>query len=106
MTDQPVKRKRFKVPEEFQDHLSSLRDREAVEVIKELCRQVEELADTLGVSDQCTAFVTDGDLGIPWSDSWIKERRATKSVSEFVSPGRSCLMQLIGHTRVHVPAAH
>jgi hypothetical protein len=79
-----------------------------VEAIKGLCRHVEELADTLGVSDQCTAFATDGDLVIPWNDSWIKdsECRATKSVSDFVSPGRSCLMQLIGHTGVHVPAAH
>ena len=81
MTDKPVKGKKFEIPKEFQDHLESLQDQKAVEGIKELCRKVEELADGLGISDQCTAFVTDGDLAIPWSDSWTREHRATKSVS-------------------------
>jgi hypothetical protein len=83
MTDKPVKREKFEIPKEFLEHLESLQDQKAVEAIKELCRQVKDLVDTLGISDQCTAFVTDGDLAIPWSDSWTEKHRATMAVSYF-----------------------
>lgn len=33
-----MKRKKFEIPKEFLDYVSSLRDQEAVEIIKELCR--------------------------------------------------------------------
>jgi len=81
MTDEPVKRKKFEIPKEFQDHLESLQDREAVDRIKELCGRVEELVARLGISGQCTGFVTDGDLAIPWRNYWTDERREAKSVS-------------------------
>jgi hypothetical protein len=83
MMDEPAKRKRFEIPEEFLDHLPSLQDKKAVEVIKELCRQVEGFAEKLGISDQCVGFVTDGDLAISWRDYWTEEHRAGKSVSYF-----------------------
>jgi hypothetical protein len=83
MTDDPVKRKKFEIPEEFLKHLESLQDQKAVEAIKELCKEVEDLVGKLGISDQCTAFVTDGDLAISWREYWTKERGTTKSVSYF-----------------------
>jgi hypothetical protein len=69
-------------PRSSENHLSLLQDRKAVEAIKELCMQVKDLTDMmLGISDQCTASVTDGDtLG---DYSWTQEHRATKSVSYF-----------------------
>ncbi|KAF9644543.1 hypothetical protein BDM02DRAFT_3190520 [Thelephora ganbajun] len=71
MTDEPVKRKKFE---------------EAAEEIAELCKQVEEIVAQLDISDQCIAFVTDGDLAISWKDYWTKERRAAKSgTPEFMS---------------------
>jgi len=82
MTDTPVKRKKFEIPKEFQDHLSSLQDQTTTDAIRELCRKVEELVDAMNISDDCIAFVTDGDLAISWRDYWTKEHRATKSVSE------------------------
>jgi len=81
MVDEPVERKRFEIPKDFQDHLESLQDKKAVEVIKELCKRVEELAEGLGISEQCTAFITDGDLAVPWRDYWTEDRRGTKLVS-------------------------
>ena len=78
-----MKRKKFEIPEEFQDHLESLQDKEAAKAIKELCKQVEDLACKLGISDQCTAFITDGDLAISWREYWTKERGVTKLVSYF-----------------------
>jgi len=82
MTDEPVKRKKFEIPKAFEDHLTLLQDQMTVEVIRGLCRKVKELVDMLGISDECIAFVTDGDLAISWRDYWTEERRATKSVSE------------------------
>ena len=83
MTDEPVKMEKFEIPKKFHDHLSSLQDQKTVEVVKGLCRQVEENVVRLGISDQCTAFITDGDLAISWEDYWTEERRAAKSVSRF-----------------------
>ena len=77
--DRPVKRKKFEIPHEFRNHLSSLEDKEAADGIRELCKQVEELVEKLGISDQCFAFVTDGDLAITWGNYWTVDRRATKS---------------------------
>jgi len=82
MTDEPVKMKEFEIPKEFQDHINSLRlDRGVADTIRGLCRRVEELVVKLGISDQCTGFVTDGDLAISWEKYWTEERRAAKSVS-------------------------
>ena len=83
MTDEPVERKKFEIPEGFREHLESLQDKEAVGRINELCRRVEKLVAQLGISDQCTGFVTDGDLAITWRDYWTKERRLAKSVGHF-----------------------
>ena len=80
MTDEPVKR-RFEISEEFHDHLSSLQDQKAVEVVKGLCRQVEEIVVKLGISDQCTAFVMDSNHATSWRDGWAEESFGTKSVS-------------------------
>ena len=83
MTDEPVKKKKFEIPEGFREHLESLQDKEAVRKINELCSKVEELVARLGISDQCTGFITDGDLSITWRDYWTKERRQAKSVGHF-----------------------
>ena len=83
MTDEPVKRKRFEIPEDFRTHLSSLQDQKAVKRIEELCEDIKNVVAELGISDQCTAFFTDGDLAISWKDYWKGERRAAKSVSRF-----------------------
>ena len=84
MTDEPVKRKKFEIPDEFGKHLSSLQDQKAVDGIRGLCEQVEELVEKLGISDHYFSFVTDGDLATSWGDYWAVDRRATKSVSCFL----------------------
>ena len=71
----------FEIPKEFQDHLGSLQDKKPVEVIKGLCKRVIELVDGLGISEPCTAFITDGDLAVPWRDYWTKDHRGIKLVS-------------------------
>ena len=81
MVDEPVERKTFEIPKEFQDHLEPLQDKKAVGVIKDLCKRVVELVDRLGISEQCTAFITDGDLAVPWRDYWTKDHRWIKLVS-------------------------
>jgi len=80
MTDKPVKGKEFGIPEKFRDHVKSL-DPEAVDAIEKLCRRVEKLVKELGISDECTGFVTDGDLAISWERYWAEDRRTVKSVS-------------------------
>ena len=65
MTDKPVGRKRFEIPKGFRDHVKSL-DKEAADTIDDLCEKVVALVEKLGISDQCTGFVTDGDLATPW----------------------------------------
>jgi len=80
MTDEPVKRKKFEIPEKFLNHLSSLQNQEAADEIRGLCKQVEELVEKLGISEEYFSFVTDGDLAIPWEKYWAVDRRATKSV--------------------------
>ena len=81
MTEQPVKRKVFKVPEEFLAHLSSLEDELLVAKIRALCNGVEQLVAELGISDECIGFITDGDLAISWEDCFSKENQATQSAS-------------------------
>ena len=88
MTNEPVKRKKFEIPEQFDDHIGSLQNQEEVEAIRKLCRRVEELVAQLGISDQCTGFITDGDLAISWKHCWTEERRAAKSVSYLCIAGR------------------
>ena len=82
MTDEPAERKKFEIPQKFQDHVGSL-GQEAADAIGEHCRRVEELVVKLEISDQCTGFVTDGDLAISWGHYWTEERRLAKSVSRF-----------------------
>ena len=81
MTDEPVKGRRFEIPREFHDHLSSLQDQKAVDMVKGPCRQVEEIVVTLGISDQYTAFITDNNHATSWRDGWAEESLRTKSVS-------------------------
>lgn len=103
MTDKPAERKKFEIPKEFQDHVASL-GQNAADMIGGLCRRVEELVVKLRISNQCTGFVTDGNLAISWDNYWDMGRRAAKSVSHpYVTRKVVCLMRLTGHTRVHVP---
>jgi len=81
MTEQPVKRKAFKVPEEFLAHLSSLKNESLVAKIRTLCDRVDQLVAELGICDECIGFITDGDLAISWEDCFSKENQETKSVS-------------------------
>jgi hypothetical protein len=46
--------------------------------------EVQELVVKLGVPTKATAVITDGDLSIPWKTYWDVDRRAAKSVSEFL----------------------
>lgn len=78
MMDKPVKRK-FEIPKEFWDHLLSLQDKETVEMVKKLCKRVEELVEKLEISDQCIAFVMDGDLAISWRACWTEGCQLNKS---------------------------
>jgi len=75
MTDKLVKGKEFKIPEKFRDHVK------VADTIEKLCRRVEKLVKELGISGECTGFVTDGDLAISWERYWDKNHRAVKSVS-------------------------
>ena len=85
MTDKPVKREKFEIPQSFRKSLSLLNKTNSKEVtkIRRLCREIEKVVAKLGISDQCTAFITDGDLAISWENYWTEERRAAKSVSRF-----------------------
>jgi len=86
MMDESVERKKFEIPNEFRNQLSSLQDQKVADGIRELCKQVEELVEKLGISDQYFSFVTDGDLSISWVNYWAVDRRATKSgTPEFMS---------------------
>jgi len=82
-----VKRRVFEVPEEFLKHLSSLKgedkdkDKKMAGETEALCERVEQLVTKLGISDECTGFITDGDLAIPWREKISREHRGTKSVS-------------------------
>jgi len=80
MTEQSVKREKFKVPEGFLIHLLSKND-PFVAKIQVLCNQVEQLVTKLGISDECIGFITDGDLAISWND-YLLEDQGTKFVSD------------------------
>ena len=80
MVDEPVKMKKFEIPQEFRNHVDSLANKVEIE---QLCERVGELVGKLGISDLCSAFVTDGDLAISWKDYWDRERREAKSASCF-----------------------
>ena len=69
MTTKPVKREAFKVSEKFLEYVSSIKDKKFVGEIQALCERVEQLVVELGVSDECTRFITDRDLAISWKDS-------------------------------------
>lgn len=97
MTANPVKRKVFEVPEKFLEHLSSLKDKKMADKVRALCERVEELVAELGISDECTGFIIDGDLAIPWRESFSGENHVVKWVSCSRSPSlRPCLMQSQG----------
>lgn len=81
MTSKPVKRKAFEVPAEFWDNLRLMEDQELTGQIRVLCGQVEALVKKLGISNECTGFITNGDLAIPWNECFSEEPQGTKSVS-------------------------
>jgi len=81
MTEKPIKGKAFEVPEQFLNHLSSIKDKRLADEIRALCERVKQLVVELGISDECTGFITDGDLAIPWKDCFSKENRGSKWVS-------------------------
>ena len=97
MANEPAERKEFEIPKKFQDHVNSL-DQDAADTIRKLCGRVEALVVKLGISDQCTGFVTDGDLAVSWEHYWAGERRAAKSVS---CPRISWKVMLDAVHRVH-----
>ena len=68
MTETPVKGKAFTVPQKFLDDLPSLEDRSLESAIVGLCAKVEQLVAELGISDEYTGFVIDGDLSRTWRD--------------------------------------
>lgn len=87
MTEKPVERKVFEVPKQFLEHLSSMKkeDKGLVDEIETLCKRVGELVAELGISGECTGFVADGDLAVPWKD-YFDRREGEKSVSYFRFP--------------------
>jgi hypothetical protein len=93
----PVENKVFEIPQKFLDHISSL-DEEAEAEIKKLCGKIKELVDRLGISNKFSAVVTDGDLSIGWEDYWKVDRRAAKSVSDFLVTQKAVLNEIY---RVH-----
>jgi len=102
VTEQPVKREAFNVPEEFPAHLSSLEDEWLVAKIRALCNRVEQLVGELGISDECIGFITDGDLTISWEDCFSKENQETQSVSHSQIFSKLWLTKPVGHTRICV----
>ena len=81
MTETPVKGKAFAVPQKFLDDLTLLEDRSLESAIVGLCAKVEQLVAELGISDEYTGFVTDGDLAKPWRDCIVGGGQETESVS-------------------------
>jgi len=76
----------FKIPEKFLKHVSSLKNREAAAEIEKQCEKLEEFVAKLGISNNYSAVITDGDLSIPWRKYWDVDRRAAKSgTPEFMS---------------------
>ena len=78
MTTKPVKRKVFKVPEKF---LEQLEGKEFADETMALCEQVKQRVVELGITDECTGFIIDGDLAIPWEKCFSEEHQETKVVS-------------------------
>ena len=76
----PAAKKEFEIPKEFLDGLSG----PAAEGIKKQCKEVETLVAKLGISNEHSAVITDGDLSISWRNYWKDESRAAKSVSRFL----------------------
>ena len=108
MTAKPMKRKVFKVPEKFSEQLNG---KELADETIALCKRVEQLAAELGISDECTGFITDGDLSIPWKESFYGEHCGAKWVSCPQLPSsRPCLTHPIeifstGYPRILVHKA-
>jgi len=78
MTPKPVKRKAFKVPEKF---LEQLKGKALANEATALCERVEQLVAEMGVADECTGFITDGDLAVPWVECFSREHQRSKMVS-------------------------
>ena len=97
MTKEPVKRKTFEMPEGFMDHLFSLGDGLATAEILGLYGQVEQLVARLGISNECTGFIADGDTVVSWDDYLSEGHRGSEPVSGFRSSIKLCLIQPIGH---------
>ena len=82
------KEKGFEIPEEFTTHLSTLEDeeenkenKEAVDEIKKLCSEIEEIVVKMKIPDRPCAVIGDGDLAVCWKDYFSSGRRMGKSVS-------------------------
>ncbi|KAJ3994815.1 hypothetical protein F5050DRAFT_416995 [Lentinula boryana] len=84
MADEPIKTERFDIPN----------PNETQREILELCRE-------LGIDDQCTGFVIDGDMAVTWDSYFTEEHLGTKSgTSEFMS---SMLLNPLNKNHVHSP---
>lgn len=103
MTANPVKRKAFEVPESFLDHLSTLKDKEMAGETRALCKRVKQLVVELGISDECTGFIIDGDLAVPWKESFSGENHGVKWVSCSRLPFETAPDAVTGHLRILVP---
>ncbi|KAJ3994816.1 hypothetical protein F5050DRAFT_1809260 [Lentinula boryana] len=84
MVDEPIKTERFDIPN----------PNETQREILDLCRE-------LGIDDQCTGFVIDGDMAVTWDSYFTEEHVGTKSgTSEFMS---SMLLNPLNKNHVHSP---
>ncbi|KAJ3991403.1 hypothetical protein F5050DRAFT_1197572 [Lentinula boryana] len=84
MVDEPIKTERFDIPT----------PNETQREILDLCRE-------LGIDDQCTGFVIDGDMAVNWESYFTEEHVGTKSgTSEFMS---SMLLNPLNKNHVHSP---
>ncbi|KAF9645173.1 hypothetical protein BDM02DRAFT_3189948 [Thelephora ganbajun] len=85
VTNEPVKRKKYEIFEESEDHVHSLQDRQVGKEITISCEQVKpEIVIKPDISDQCIAFVTGRDLTVSPKDYWTKGCRVTKPVTRFL----------------------
>ncbi|KAJ3725692.1 hypothetical protein DFJ43DRAFT_1157426 [Lentinula guzmanii] len=84
MVDEPIKTERFDIPN----------PNETQREILDLCRE-------LGIDDQCTGLVIDGDMAVNWESYFTEEHVGTKSgTSEFMS---SALLDPLNKNYVHSP---
>lgn len=95
-----VENEGFKIPQDFLDGASLLRNGEE---IKEKCERVQKLVVKLGISNECSAVITDGDLSVSWKNYWEAGHQVTKSVSDFLVSQMAGLDQVY---RVHPCSCH